>query len=86
MVREGGHLPCRPSEGLPEAALGHLYLSWIQENDSTRWVVTLPLQRRRIDFPLNYSIREVMLTDIRPGEPAWPTRVWESPFFRSRYP
>lgn len=71
---------------LPQSALGHLYLSWIQENDGARWVVTLPLQRTRIDFPLNYSIRQVMLTEIRLGERVWPTRVWQSPFFRNPYP
>jgi hypothetical protein len=71
---------------LPESALGRLYLSWVQENDGTRWVVTLPLQRRRIDFPLNYSISKVMLSEIRLGERVWPTHVWQSPFFRDPYP
>lgn len=71
---------------LPESGLGRLYLSWVQENDDTRWVVTLPLQRTNVDFPLNYSIREVRLTEIRLGEHTWPTHVWQSPFFRSPYP
>lgn len=71
----------------PDELRGRLYLSWIQENDKARWVVTLlPLQRTAVDFPLNYSIRSVILSTLGAAGEPWPTHVWTSPFFRNPYP
>lgn len=71
---------------LAESAGEDLSLTWIHENGPTRWVVTLPIGRRNIDFPLTHSIRAIILS-----RPAVPTErleyfLWESPFFRSSYP
>jgi hypothetical protein len=41
--------------------------------------------RPRVDFPLNYSLRAIILFEAGDTE-AWPIHVWHSPFFINPYP
>jgi hypothetical protein len=80
----GGHFRARLR--LPPGAANDLFLTWIHENGSTRWVVTLPVGRDDITLPLSYSIRRIVLSRFATGSDRWQAWVWESPFFRPQYP
>jgi hypothetical protein len=62
-----------------------LFLALEYQNGKTHWILPLPVARTRVDLPLSYSIRSVILF-----EPAttsnWPLYVWRSPFFTDPYP
>jgi len=77
-----GHFHARLAAGVER----DLTLSWIHENGATRWVATLPVGRRRIDLPLSYSVRAIVLSRVSLESDRWETFVWESPFFRPTYP
>lgn len=77
-----GHLRIRLDDGLEEG----LSLTWIHENGPTRWVTTLPVGRREIDFPLTYSIRKIVLARLAPTTQRWEVFVWDSPYFRPAFP
>lgn len=62
-----------------------LYLALDYRNGTTRWLAAFGAARRRIDFPLNPSIRAVILFDPRQGA-SWPVFEWKSPFFTDPFP
>jgi len=66
--------------------LHELYLTWVHDNGPTRWVVTMPIGRQVIDFPLTPSIRAIILARLSLETTRWEVFVWESPFFQETYP
>lgn len=62
-----------------------LYLALQYDNGKTHWMVAMPVGRTRVDFPLSYSIRAVILFEPSASE-VLPVHVWMSPFFRDPYP
>lgn len=83
-VDDGGHMHLRLDPAL--LARGQLTLSWYHQNGATRWGVTLPVGRTRIDFPLSYSIRTLVLARIDLTASTWETYVWTSPHWRETWP
>ncbi len=77
-----GHFHAR----LAPEILDDMTLTWIHENGSTHWVVTLPVGRPEIDLPLSYSVRSIVLAKVVQNSNRWPAFVWNSPYFRPRYP
>lgn len=62
-----------------------LFAALQYDNGKTHWLIPLPVGRQRVDFPLNYSLRAIILFEVGDTE-AWPIHVWHSPFFVDPYP
>ncbi len=65
---------------------GRLSLTWFHQNGPTRWGVTLPVGRTRIDFPLSHSTQTLVLARIDPSTTRWESYRWTSPFWRPTWP